>query len=390
MSTADTPPPAPDGAHPDSPADSGSAHRAGAGRGPAQRSAGTLGLALLLALLAILGAGYVGWRQWQSAHSGKAEAANLMALQQRVATLESSLQANDRARADVTQQLAQMSQQDQGLRAQVPALDQRVRSLEAATATLAERTRSGREPMLLDETESLLRMGMERYQLFHDAQGAQRAYAVAEDTLAGIDDSSFGTVLQAIRAERAALLGSHPQGDAQMLAQLQTLRGSVPTLPLAPLEPSDNAPGGVWARIGRVFGSLVHVQRDNGGPLALQDARFARELLALDLAEAQVALLAHDDGAYHTALQRAAASVDAQFDATAPAVRQAQTQLQQLQTAPVGAPAQLGAALNELRNLRAVHALRPASGASSAAEAAPAVPAAAARQLGAARDGSRA
>lgn len=379
MSTADTPPPAPDGPHPASPAGSGSVHRAGAGRGPAQRSAGTLGLALLLALLAILGAGYVGWRQWQSAHSGMAEAANLMALQQRVATLESSLQASDRARADVTQQLAQMSQQDQGLRAQVPALDQRVRSLEAATATLAERTRSGREPMLLDETESLLRMGMERYQLFHDAQGAQRAYALAEDTLAGIDDSAFGTVLQAIRAERAALLGSHPQGDAQMLAQLQALRGSVPTLPLAPLEPSDNAPDGVWARIGRVFGSLVHVQRDNGGPLALQDARFARELLALDLAEAQVALLEHDDGAYHAALRRAAASVDAQFDATAPAVRQAQTQLQQLQAAPVGTPVQLGAALNELRNLRAVHALRPASAASSAA-----------RQLGAARDGSRA
>lgn len=390
MSTADTPPPAPDGAHPASPAGSGSAHPAGAGRAPRQRSAGTLGLALLLALLAILGTGYVGWRQWQMAHSDKVDAASLMALQQRVATLESSLQAHDRARADMARQLAQISQQDQGLRAQVPALDQRVRSLEAATATLAERTRSGREPMLLDETESLLRMGMERYRLFHDAEGAQRAYALAEDTLAGIDDTTFDTVLQAIRAERAALQGSHPRGDAQVLAQLQALRGSVPTLPLAPLEPADHAPTGVWARIGRVFGSLVRVQRDNGGPLALQDARFARELLALDLAEAQVALLAHDDGAYHAALQRAAASVDAQFDATAPAVRQAQAQLQQLQAAPVGPPAQLGAALNELRNLRAVHALRPASAGSAAAEAAPAVPAAAAGQFGAAHGGSRA
>lgn len=390
MSTADTPPPAPDGAHPASPAGSGSAHPAGAGRAPRQRSAGTLGLALLLALLAILGTGYVGWRQWQMAHSDKVDAASLMALQQRVATLESSLQAHDRARADMARQLAQISQQDQGLRAQVPALDQRVRSLEAATATLAERTRSGREPMLLDETESLLRMGMERYRLFHDAEGAQRAYALAEDTLAGIDDTTFDTVLQAIRAERAALQGSHPRGDAQVLAQLQALRGSVPTLPLAPLEPADHAPTGVWARIGRVFGSLVRVQRDNGGPLALQDARFARELLALDLAEAQVALLAHDDGAYHAALQRAAASVDAQFDATAPAVRQAQAQLQQLQAAPVGTPAQLGAALNELRNLRAVHALRPASAGSAAAEAAPAVPAAAAGQFGAAHGGSRA
>jgi uroporphyrin-3 C-methyltransferase len=350
-----------------------------------------LGLALLLALLAILGAGYVGWRQWQSAGTAKADAANLTALQQRVAAVENSLQASDRERADVAQQLARMVQQDQGLSAQLPALDQRLRSLEAAVATLGERTRSGREPMLLDETESLLRMGMERYRLFHDAQGAQRAYALAESTLEGVDDDAFGTVLQAIRAERAALLGSHPQGDAQMLTQLQVLRGSVPTLPLAPLEPSDHPPGGVWARIGRVLGGLIHVQRDNGGPLVLQDARFARELLALDLAQAQAALLAHDDTAYHAALQRAAASVGAQFDTAAPAVRQAQTQLQQLQAAAVGTPVQLGAALNELRNLRAVHALRPTSASSSAAEAAPAVSAAVARRVGAERpDGSRA
>lgn len=391
MSTADTPPPAPDGAHPASPSRPGATHPGGAPRGPVQRSAGTLGLALLLALLAILGAGYVGWRQWQSAGTAKADAANLTALQQRVAAVENSLQASDRERADVAQQLARMVQQDQGLSAQLPALDQRLRSLEAAVATLGERTRSGREPMLLDETESLLRMGMERYRLFHDAQGAQRAYALAESTLEGVDDDAFGTVLQAIRAERAALLGSHPQGDAQMLTQLQVLRGSVPTLPLAPLEPSDHPPGGVWARIGRVLGGLIHVQRDNGGPLVLQDARFARELLALDLAQAQAALLAHDDTAYHAALQRAAASVGAQFDTAAPAVRQAQTQLQQLQAAAVGTPVQLGAALNELRNLRAVHALRPTSASSSAAEAAPAVSAAVARRVGAERpDGSRA
>ncbi|MBN8713389.1 MAG: uroporphyrinogen-III C-methyltransferase [Xanthomonadales bacterium] len=389
MSTADTPP-APDGAHPVPPATPSATPPGGARRAPAQRSGGTLGLALLLALLAILGAGYVGWRQWQSAGSDKAEAASLMALQQRIAAVENSLQASDRERADIARQLAHVAQQDQDLGAQLPALDQRMRSLEAAVATLGERTRSGREPMLLDETESLLRMGMERYRLFHDAQGAQRAYALAEDTLEGVDDGSFSTVLQAIRAERAALLGSHPQGDTQMLAQLENLRGSVPTMPLAPLEPSDHPQVGVWARIGRVLGGLIHVQRDNGGPLALQDARFARELLALDLAQAQAALLAHDDTACHAALQRAAASVDGQFDTTAPAVRQAQAQLQQLQAAVVGAPVRLGAALSELRNLRAVHALRPAS-AGSAAGAPPAVSAATAGRRGAARpDGSRA
>src|SRR6185312_9814459 len=105
MSTVDTPPPAPGGAQPAPPPRSGAAHPGGIARGPAQRSAGTLGLALLLALLAILGAGYVGWRQWQSAGSDNAKAASLLALQQRVAAVENSLQASDRARADVAGQL---------------------------------------------------------------------------------------------------------------------------------------------------------------------------------------------------------------------------------------------------------------------------------------------
>lgn len=343
-----------------------------------------MGLALLLALLAILGTGYVGWRQWQSARSNQAEAASLLALQQRVAAVESSLQNSNREGADVARQLAQMAQQGQGLSAQLPALDQRVRSLEAAVATLAERTRSGREPMLLDQTESLLRMGMERYRLFHDAQGAQQAYALAEDTLVSVDDGAFGAVRQAIHAERAALLSSHPQGDAEALTQLQALRGSVPTLPLAPLEPSSNPPDGVWARIGHALRGVIRVQRDNGGPLALQDARFARELLALDLVEAQAARLAHDDEAYHAALRRAATGMAAQFDTTTPAVRQAQAQLQQLQAATVGAPVQLGAALRELRDLRAVHALDPSSARSAGAGAASA---AGTRRIVAARPG---
>ena len=46
------------------------------------------------------------------------------------------------------------------------------------------------------------------------------------------------------------------------------------------------------------------MQRDNGAPLAVADARFARELTALDLAQAQAALLAYDSKGYAAALQR--------------------------------------------------------------------------------------
>ena len=109
------------------------------------------------------------------------------------------------------------------------------------------------------------------------------------------------------------------------------------------------------------------MQRDDGAPLAVADARFARELAALDLAQAQAALLAYDSKGYAASLQRVDAALASQFDGSAPAVRQARETLKQLASQlPANAPVQLGAALTELRNLRAVHALSPASASSAA------------------------
>jgi len=360
MSTADTPSPAPESAGRQTPSAAGAARRGDAVR-PPPRSGGTQALALLLALLAILGAGYVGWRQWQLAQHSAAGNASLAVLQQRVAALEASLHADDGARTDLQQRLQRMEQQDQGLTAQVPALDERTRHLEDAVATLAERTQAGREPILLDETESLLRMAAERYRLFHDAEGAENAYELADQTLAAVGDGAFGPVRQTMRAERDALAASHPGNQEQALRDLQVLRGNVAGLPLEPEGRPDAADAGIWARIGRAFGNVIHVQRDNGGPLALQDARFVRELTVLDLAQAQAALLAHDDKAYAAALQRADASLASQFDQAAPGVQQARALLRQLQARMPGAAVQLGGALTELRNLRAVRALRPAA-----------------------------
>lgn len=374
MSTADVSQSAPEGARqqPQSSTDIGG-NQGGAGQSPRRHSGGALALALLLALLAILGTGYVGWRQWQLAQGSAAGSAGLVSLQQRVASVESSLRANNSERATLKQQLDQVAQQNQQWNAQVPALEQRTRHLEDAVATLAERTQSGREPILLDETESLLRMAAERYRLFHDAEGAQNAYALADQTLAAVDDGAFSPVRQTIRAERDALARSHPEDQSRALLQLQNLRGSFPSLPLRSLDqPGATTNDGIWARIGRAFGSVLRVQRDNGGPLALQDARFARELTVLDLAQAQAALLAHDAKAYAVALRSADTSLVAQFDGTAPAVQQAHAELQQLEAmAPTGAPVQLGAALTELRNLRTVHALGPAPAGSSASATVP-------------------
>jgi uroporphyrin-3 C-methyltransferase len=335
---------------------------------PRPRAGGSLALAVLLGLLALLASGYTGWRQWQQERGSAADSQSVASLQQRVDTLESTLTTLDGQRSSLNQRLDDAAQVNRSLREELLGQAERTRHLEDAVAKLAEKSLSGRNGMLLDETESLLRMAGERYTLFNDAQGAAAAYAMADQTLAEVNDGAFSGLRQSINAEREALVKSQPAGQSGALQQLTALRGSLAALPLKPLD-SDKAPAtDAWSRIGRALAGVVSVQRDNGAPLMVADARFARELAALDLAQAQAALLAYDGKEYAAALQRVDAALVSQFDGDAPAVKQARATLQQLASQlPANAPVQLGAALSELRNLRAVHALTPATDATAPA-----------------------
>jgi uroporphyrin-III C-methyltransferase len=319
----------------------------------ASRRGGALALALLLALLALGLAGYVAWRQWQQMQGSASDN-----LDQRVAHLEDTLDTVGGERTVLRQRLGDAEQVNRGLREELLGQAERLRNLEDAVAKLSEKSLSGHDAMLLDETETLLRMGQQRYVLFHDAQGAAAAYGLADQALAAVNDGAFSGVRQSIAAEREALQQSEPH--ARAVDTLQQLRGALETLPLKPQDtPAAQVHPGAWARIRHALGSVVSVQRDSGAPLAVADARFARELAALDLAQAQAALLAADVDAAHAAIARAQASLAAQFDTANPDVARARAQLASLagELKPA-TPLRLGAALAELRNLRAVHALR--------------------------------
>ncbi|BFI94928.1 MAG: hypothetical protein RSP_04380 [Rhodanobacter sp.] len=334
---------------------------------------GSVALALLLALLALFASAFVGWHQWRQRQHRAADTQALETLQKRVSVLEAALASGTGDRASLAQRLDASDQLDRTLQAAQQAQGDRLRQLEAAVGQLSENTLSAHDATLLDETASLLRMAKERYELFHDAQGAASAYALAAQTLSAVNDDAFAGLRQEVEAERRALLASQPVGQAEALAKLTALRGAVPTLPLKPSDqPADASSSSAWSRIGHALAVVVSVQRDDGPPQAVADARLARELVMLDLAQAQAALLAHDPEAWAAALQRAEAGLADQFDGRAEAVQQAHTTLRQLAGAlPDNTPVQLGAALAELRNLRAVHALSisPAPAASAAAPA---------------------
>lgn len=324
----------------------------GPGRG------GTLALALLLALLALGLSGYVAWRQWQQAQGAASDDRTLAGLDERVGQLESTLGSLGDERTLLRQRLGDAEQVNRGLREELLGQAERLRNLEDAVATLSEKSLSSHDSLLLDEAESLLRTGQQRYALFHDAQGAAAAYALADQALAAVNDGAFSGVRQSIAAEREALEQRQPQ--LRMVETLQQLRGGLDSLPLKPQDTAAVAGrAGVWARIRRALASVVSVQRENGAPLAVADARFARELAALDLAQAQAALLAADEAAAQTAIARTRGALAAQFDPKDAAVARAQAQLDEMARAlKPAAPVQLGAALAELRNLRAVHALK--------------------------------
>lgn len=336
--------------------------RAASPRVPEPRSrGGALALAVVLSLAAAGGAGYVGWQQWQQARANAAASSTLDDLSARTATLESTLKAMDDERRTLRERLRDADAVNRGMREELLGQNERLRNLEDAVAKLSEKSLSGHDAMLLDETESLLRMGKERYDLFHDAAGAAAAYALADQALSAVDDGAFSGLRQSVAAEREALeQGARVHPDAT-LQQLQQLRGGLGALPLKRLDAPANATAdSVWARIGHALASVVSIQRDDGAPLAVADARLTRELVALDLAHAEAALLAHDAQGYRAALQRADAGLAAQFDGNDVAVKQARATLADLlKAAQPTRPVQLGAALTELRNLRAVHALKP-------------------------------
>jgi uroporphyrin-3 C-methyltransferase len=329
---------------------------------PGPQRGGSVAFALLLSIVAVGGAGYIGWRQWQQERMAGQDNQTLANVQQRVGGMQQSLTALDSDRTALRQRLSDADQVNRGLREELLGQAERVRNLEDAVAKLSEKTLSGHDAMLLDETESLLRLGKERYDLFHDAQGAATAYAAADQSLAAVNDGAFSGLRQSVAAEHEALVKSQPASRTAALDTLTQLRADVANLPLKALDAPTDADTGTWARVRRALSSVISIRRDNGAPLAVADARFARELASLDLAQAQLSLMAYDRDAYQAALQRVTATLGAQFDTGTPGVQQAQAQLAALSSQlPPTSTVQLGAALTELRNLRSVHALKPAN-----------------------------
>ena len=325
-------------------------------RPPRKRPPGLAILAILVALTALAVAAWSDWRLHRFAHDELAthqhDAATIAALQSQLAAGDEQVRTGDH----------RIGKLESGLddeRATVQGLDRRIANLETAYTNLSGQQQSAQDTVRLNDVEMLLRTGAQRYDLFHDSSGALKAYSQAIEVLAQVQNPAYAPVRASATTERDALAAVAPPSRQAALDTLSTLRGKVPSLPLASAEtaaPASATPRkpGFWSRVGNAFSGIVKVSHDNDKAAPLTDARFARQTLALDLAQAQEALLAFDDATYRAALQRAEAPLAGQFDGTDGGVKDASAQIANMLAQHGGGPApKLGGALAQLQSLRA-------------------------------------
>jgi len=337
-------------------------------------------LAVLLALGGLLFGGVALWQvqmlraEQASADAGRDAQAALLA------RLERDAGEGVRGVRTIERRLGDAEGVNQSVREEVLGLGERARLLEDAVARLADRNLSGTVLLRLNEAEFLLRMGHERLRLFDDAPATIAAFQLADAELAALEDPLFAGVRQTIAAEIAAL-AAVPQIDrSALLARLDMVADSLPTLPvrnpLADARPPELPPAAGWLdRAGAALGQFVRVREvatDASAWIDPLNADAARAALAIELALTKAALVSRDEAALRAAGERARRHVSGTFAVEQASVQQALTALDAVLASPAQAAwPDIGRSLVELRNLRATRALAtpPASAEAPAAPA---------------------
>ena len=301
----------------------------------AQRGSGPAWLALLLALIAVAGAG---WLYWQGGQRLDALDARLQTVD--AATRESLASASRggelapeaRQAIDALQQsvAGELRQLDQRLDLQVGELQPRLRQQEEYLQSLEQQLReqrevlgamtgSDREAWLLAEVEYLLRLANQRLLMTADAVSARKLLASADAILRQLDDSGLHALRRAVAADRAALRAV-PQIDVEGLylrlaAVIDQIAGlEVFVLPERGEQPAQTAEPGWRERLRQGYAQAlaklsdyIAIRRRDVHVEALMDPQLEdlmRQNTAMLLQQAQIALLSGNQRLYRESLQR--------------------------------------------------------------------------------------
>ena len=313
----------------------------------------------VLAMLLLAVSGYSAWQLW---HTQAVDVTRLHALEQRVDVLEKSLAQLAHHTSAWDQNLHVTDQANHVLQEQLLTQNYRIQTLERSLGALSEKWLAGHDALALDDTESLLRMGQQRYQLFHDARGAARAYAMAGKSLASVKNPAFSDLRQDIDDVRRALLQGHPVRRDRVLASLSQLRTEALVVPIQTSSPDSVPVRGVWRHLKRALFSVVSIHRTHQALLFTTNANLVHEWLDLDLMQAQLAVLAADTKTAHVALRHVQSLLATCCDNGSALVQKMHARLndlfKQIRAVPV---VQLGGVLERLQARRQELTLHPGS-----------------------------
>ncbi|MEK7758951.1 MAG: uroporphyrinogen-III C-methyltransferase, partial [Pseudomonadota bacterium] len=239
------------------------------------------GLALVLAIIAMLASGYVGWLV--NSKRGLTDAkGRLLQVEQETAQLQA-------LSAQMNQELGTLRETQETLKSGVQALHGEIGK--------------GRRTWLITETENLLVIAQHRLAYARDARQALAALRVADRQLQQLGDPDYLPVRKLLESEILALDGFERLDLSGMAQRLGQLGARVESLTLAP-DPKprveDTTTGGEQGFLREVWKDLrnlvsIRTTTDVRRPLLLPEQKyFLRENLRLMLYGAQVALL-HGD-----------------------------------------------------------------------------------------------
>jgi len=323
---------------------------------PAPRKGG--GLALLLALIALLASGYVAYQQWRVQQQPPAEAAAATAvdpaLNQALEQQSRQLNANAQRVTSLIARIQDMQGVNTVLREQLLSMSERQALNEDVLADLAQDSAPSGPRMEIAESEYLLLVGQTRLQLFGDVAGARLSLQLADQVLASSDDPLAGSVRGAISAELDALNAVPVVDRIALQSRLDRLSANVDQWPLLDAYATGDSPSEqVQPWYTRVFHRLVDIRQvEIDDPLQPLGPAAARLGLRTHLALARLLLLQGREAEAGRSLADAAKSLEL-FDPDHPEVASAKRGMAEIVNLPLGAPLPtLGTALDEARRVR--------------------------------------
>jgi uroporphyrin-3 C-methyltransferase len=307
----------------------------------------------LLVLIAIIGAGYWAWLQWQAQNQQQTDA--LAVQQTSVQQQQSSMlqQQKNIAESIASNQLAKddLEQQNQALQSSIQSVIEQLQ-LTSAQVQINQRNLadvSGRRPAdwLLAEADYLVRMAGRKLWLEHDVKTATMMLQSADSRIQDLDDPSLLPLRAKLAEDLQALQQVNQVSTSSIALALGAMLKQVNNLPLAffkkPEAETDDETVTAsiddwrsnlarnWREATKNFFSFKKVTADIKPFMSEQQQWLSKEQLKFALLQAQIAVLQENSTLYQQSLQTAFGLLIESFDTEKDTVVQFTDSLSNLQ-----------------------------------------------------------